>query len=70
MKEAAGHVLPDAWDKASGDGRYPASARQIFYAARGPMQELTGKPLAYNYFAQTLLPDYIERERPRLGRRL
>lgn len=61
MKEAAERILPAAWDKASGDGQYPASARQIYYAARGPLQQLTGKPPAYNYFSQTLLPDHIEK---------
>ena len=61
MKEAADRVLAAAWDKASGGGRYPAAARQIYYAARGPLQDLTGKPVSYNYFAQTLLPDYIEK---------
>lgn len=63
MKEAAERVLPHAWAMASGDGEYPASARQIFYAARGPMQAMTGKPPVYNYFSQTLLPDYIEQKR-------
>ena len=60
MKGAAYRVLPAAWAKASGGGMYPAAARQIYYAARGPLQDLTGKEVSYNYFAQTLLPDYIE----------
>ena len=39
----------------------PASARQIYYAARGSrLQDITGKPVNYSYFSQTLLPDYIE----------
>ncbi|WP_027152204.1 DUF2399 domain-containing protein [Mesorhizobium sp. WSM2561] len=59
--EAAAHILPQAWAKASGDGLYPASARQIYYAARGALQEITGKPVNYGYFSQSLLPDYIER---------
>ncbi|MER9563498.1 hypothetical protein [Mesorhizobium sp. M0571] len=63
MKEAAEAILPAAWNKASGDGQYPASARQVFYAARGTLQEMTGKKPAYNYFSQTLLPDYIEMHR-------
>ena len=60
QKEASEQILPDAWAKASGDGEYPASARQIYYAARGPLQDMTGKPVKYNYFSQTLLPDFIE----------
>ena len=59
MKEAAGRLLGAAWDKASGNSRYPAAARQIFYAIRGPIQGMTGKPLQYDYFAQTLLPNHI-----------
>ena len=60
LKEASEQILPAAWAKASGDGKYPASARQIYYAARGPLQDMTGKPVNYNYFSQTLLPDFIE----------
>ena len=67
---ASERVLPDAWAKASGDGKYPASARQVYYAARQPLQDITGKPVDYNYFSQTLLPDYHRAARPRLGRRL
>jgi hypothetical protein len=39
----------------------PALARQIFYQARPKIMALTeNKELAYGYFSQTLLPDYIE----------
>ena len=58
--DAAEIALPDAWAQASGDGALPAFVRQIFYAARERIAELTGKELDYKYFAQTLLPDYIE----------
>ena len=58
--DAAARVLPEAWAKASGNGQYPASARQIYYAARQRLQDITGKPVKYGYFSQSLLPDYIE----------
>jgi hypothetical protein len=35
IKEAASAVMGQAYRKASSDGRYPALARQIMYAARG-----------------------------------
>ena len=57
-KEAAWAVMEDAYLKASGNGAYPANARQVMYAARGAIQELTGKPLSDQYFTQTLLPDF------------
>ena len=46
---------------ASANGTLPAKARQIFYQARPKIMALTDdKELNYNYFSQTLLPDYIE----------
>ena len=46
---------------ASGGGRLPAMARQIYYQARPKIMALTDdKELQYGYFSQTLLPDYIE----------
>lgn len=60
-KEAAWSVMAEAYQVASGDGRYPANARQIMYAARPAILALTGKTsLDDAYFTQTLLPDYIE----------
>src|SRR5262249_19148679 len=55
--------MKDAYMKASGGGRLPAEARQIMYAARGPVIELTGKATPWkhsSYFIQKLLPDYME----------
>ena len=60
IKDAAYEYMETAYLKASGNGRFPANARQIMYAARGHIQDRTGQPLADNYFTQTLLPDYIE----------
>jgi hypothetical protein len=60
FKEAAAEIMEDAFMKASGNGRFPANARQIMYAARPYIQELTGRQLNDQYFTQTLLPDYLE----------
>jgi hypothetical protein len=58
-KKAAWKVMSAAYLHASNNGTYPADARQIMYAARGPIQEATGEPLDDHYFTQTLLPDYL-----------
>jgi hypothetical protein len=61
QKEAAWEVLEAAYMAASGNGTLPAMARQIFYQARPKIMALTeDKQLAYGYFSQVLLPDYIE----------
>jgi hypothetical protein len=61
QKEAAYEVLPAAYRAASGNGRLPALARQIYYQARPKIMAMTeDKELAYGYFSQTLLPNYIE----------
>lgn len=62
-KAAAYAVMSEAYEKASGSGRYPANARQIMYAARPAIQERTEQTLSDIYFTQVLLPDYI-REHP------
>jgi Topoisomerase 6 subunit A/Spo11, Toprim domain len=61
QKDAAWQVMEAAYIAASGNDTLPALARQIFYQARPKIMELTDdKQLAYGYFSQTLLPDYIE----------
>jgi hypothetical protein len=61
FKEAAWQVIPSAYAIASSGGTLPANARQVMYAARPCILELTGKEkLGDSYFTQTLLPDYIE----------
>jgi hypothetical protein len=60
VKQAATDILPEAYAKVSGDGTLPANARQLMYAARPHIQEVTGQELNANYFTQTLLPDYLE----------
>ena len=57
--EAANEIMEECYNKASDNGRLPATARQIFYVARPLIEERTDKPLTYSYFSQTLLPDYI-----------
>jgi Protein of unknown function C-terminus (DUF2399) len=64
IKDAAARVLPDAYQKASGQGVYPANARQVFYAAREPIlkmihPEKARKGLSSQYFIQTVLVDYM-----------
>ena len=60
LKDAAWQVMEEAYMKASDNGRLPAHARQIMYAARGKILNMvSGKTLDDNYFTQTLLPDYI-----------
>ena len=61
QKEVAWQVMEGCYLAASGGGRLPALARQIFYQARPKIMQLTDdKELAYGYFSQVLLPDYIE----------
>jgi hypothetical protein len=61
QKEAAWEVMEAAYLAASGNGSLPALARQIFYQARPKIMAMTeNKHLAYGYFSQTLLPDYIQ----------
>jgi hypothetical protein len=59
VKKAAYSVMREAYLKASANNTYVAKARQIMYAARGAIQELTGKALDDRYFTQTLLPDFM-----------
>ena len=48
IKEAAWKAMPAAYAKAAG-GVGKANPRQIMYAARGPIQEMIGKPLGKNF---------------------
>lgn len=60
IRDAAFHVIPEAYLKASAGGTLPANARQIMYVARPLIQEMTGELVRDKYFTQTLLPDFIE----------
>ena len=67
VKEAAFEVMDEAYMRASGDGRYYANARQIMYAARPRIIELTGNKTPWknsSYFTQNLLKSYIEENEP------
>jgi DNA topoisomerase 6 subunit A-like protein len=59
LTEAANEVMEEAYMKASDNDRLPATARQIFYVARPLIEEQTDRPLSYQYFSQTLLPDFV-----------
>ena len=56
MKDAAWDCMEEAYLKASGGGRLPANARQIYYQARPLVQAATGERLQDQYFIQNLLP--------------
>ena len=65
-KDAAWAVMEEAYLKTSKGGTLPANARQIMYAARTRILEMTGKPaLDDKYFTQRLLPDFVN-EHPEL----
>jgi hypothetical protein len=59
IKEACWQYMEQAYLRASGGGGYPATARQVMYAIRRLVQEMTGQRLDDQYFTQTLLPDYM-----------
>lgn len=55
-------VMAAAYAKASGNGQYPANARQVMYAIRPVIIEMTGKEPPWkndDTFTQVILPDYI-----------
>lgn len=61
QKVAAWEMLEAAYMAASANDTLPAKVRQIYYQARPKIMALTDdKELAYGYFSQTLVPDYIE----------
>lgn len=62
IKDAAYAVMEEAYLKASGGGTLPANARQIMYAARPMVLELTGGRFLKdaNDFGQKYLPAYME----------
>src|SRR6516165_3048559 len=59
LTEAANEVMTECYMKVSDNNQLPAKVRQMFYVARPLIEERTGKPLIYNYFSQSLLPDYV-----------
>jgi hypothetical protein len=59
--DVADEILPGAYKHASGGGQYTVSKRQMFYACRDDFLSRTDRPLEYNYFAGTLLVQYLNR---------
>jgi hypothetical protein len=64
IKEVAWKVMEKAYMAASDNGKLPATATQVMYAARGEIQERTGRQLDRQYFNQTLLPEYLAEKNP------
>ena len=62
-KAAAYQVMEEAYRKASNNGKLPANARQVMYAARPLVLALTGGKSWKNssYFTQQLLPDFVSK---------
>ena len=68
IKAAAWDGMEAAYLKASGNGKFPANARQVYYAARPRILELTGKQvLDDNYFIQKLVDPLHRSKGCRLG---
>lgn len=64
IKDAAFEIMEEAYNHMSGNGKYPASARQIMYAARPHILKKTGRSrLRSQYFTQMLVPQYMVRYR-------
>jgi hypothetical protein len=64
LKDAAYQVMEKAYNQASDNGKLPANARQVMYAARPDILEMTGREkLDDDYFTQDLLPNFV-REHP------
>jgi hypothetical protein len=64
VRSAAFAIMEHAYLKASANGRLPAHARQIMYAARSYIQQHADRALGTKfdqYFTQQLLPGYIEK---------
>jgi hypothetical protein len=60
IKTASYHGMSEAYATVSGNGRLPAAARQIMYAARPSVLALCGSIWAQDsYFTQILLPNYL-----------
>jgi hypothetical protein len=58
--EVCDEILPAAYEHASGR-KYTVSKRQFYYACREQFQEMASEKLSYEYFAQTLLVQYMNR---------
>jgi hypothetical protein len=63
IKDAAAEANTRCLPKSQWRRQVSAHARQVMYAARGVIQEVTGETLDDTYFTQTLLPDF-QRDNP------
>jgi hypothetical protein len=55
LVDACFEVIPQAYDKASGNGQYEISAHTLFYQVRPLVEEVTGEVLQSHYFEQDVL---------------
>ena len=61
IRDAVWHELPAAYTRASSNGSHPVRARQVYYAIRPRVLELTGKGvLGDAYFSAQLLPEFLQ----------
>ena len=60
LKDAAAMVMEKAYLHASDGGKWPAHARQMYYPARGPIEEMAERPLTSNYFNGAIVPEYLD----------
>jgi len=72
IRDAAFEVMEQAFNHASNHGKYHANARQIMYAARPLVIEITDGEIwkDSSYFTQTLLKDYLEQYQPTWARKV
>jgi len=63
LRDAVFEVLPEAVEIVSSGGKYPFSARNLYYQVRPLLQQLDGEvdELKYEYFTPPLLTEYQER---------
>jgi hypothetical protein len=59
--EVADEILPEGYAHASGDGKYTVDKRQFYYAVRDVFLERTGREISAQYFSQTLLVKFMNR---------
>lgn len=66
--DVADSILPEGYAHASGDGRYTVDKRQLYYAVRDQFLEETGREITADYFSQTLLVKYMNRNPEETGK--
>lgn len=67
LKDAVFAVVAEAMAKASGNGQYPVSTRNLYYPVRDLIQRHTTRDLDYDYFSQTLIVAYQREHGPLSG---